>query len=575
MVDYDEPVKDYETYFKEHHARTVSEFFEDLVRTSGVNEQENIALVTEIKDLETSKSSKASTRKGWKAGRIASIIVAIGLAILAFSLGDWNYLWLLPAVGLIVLVFAKFNPEIKKLDDIVAQLDAEITEKKDVAWSQMAPLNALHSWDVARKLFQSTFPTAALDAYFANGRHDDLTENYDLSDDFMNGRSALFSQGGSIGGNPFVISRYIQHWMGVMSYSGSIIIYWTEYVRDSDGNQRAVQRSQTLTATVTKPYPMFTPHTALIYGHEAAPNLSFSRQPSSLSDLDDGAFNNWRKEKAVKKVEKMARKAVKSGNSGITAMANREFEALFNAVDRDNEIEFRLLFTPLAQQEMVNLMKDKDVAYGDDFAFSKYGKLNVVEPRHLGSTALDNSPRNFVSYDIEEARATFNNLHNAYFKSIYFGLAPLLTVPLYRENRSLPALKTNKDSENLSPWEHEAMANVIGGAAFAHPDSITENLLKTSRISHSNGVDTVSVTAYGYAGFPRVDIVPMLGGDGNWHEVPVNWTEYIQVERESQFYVGVTSSEDTPVDMAGFQKQGISAENVYVRGPLGAALPGA
>ena len=31
-------------------------------------------------------------------------------------------------------------------------------------------------------------------------------------------------------------------------------------------------------------------------------------------------------------------------------MANNEFDALFNGDDRDNEVEFRLLFTPLAQK---------------------------------------------------------------------------------------------------------------------------------------------------------------------------------------------------------------------------------
>ena len=57
-------------------------------------------------------------------------------------------------------------------------------------------------------------------------------------------------------------------------------------------------------------------------------------------------------------------------------MANRAFEVLFHAVDRDHPIQFRLLFTPLAQEQTVKLLRDREIGYGDDFAFRKSRMMN-------------------------------------------------------------------------------------------------------------------------------------------------------------------------------------------------------
>ena len=55
-------------------------------------------------------------------------------------------------------------------------------------------------------------------------------------------------------------------------------------------------------------------------------------------------------------------------STNFTEMGNAKFDALFGAVDRNNEVEFRVLFTPLAQKNMLDLLTDKN-HYGDDFYF--------------------------------------------------------------------------------------------------------------------------------------------------------------------------------------------------------------
>jgi len=321
MPEFDEPIEDYESFFRDEHARNVTEYFEDLVRASGVDEQLNIETVAELREFEQNVSASSSSRRWWKAGRIFAIIAAIGLVALAVSMQSFYYLAIAPAIALIVLVFMKINPAISQLNEKVAELEKLRDAKSDQAWVQMAPLNELYSWDMAATLFMKTFPLMTLDGFFSSERLADLTNNYGLSPAFNEGRSIFIAQ-------------------------------------------------SALTASVVKPFPEYQVRSTIIYGHEIAPNLSFTRAPSSLSGLEDGFMNNRRKESAIKKIEKKARKDIKTGSGELTVMSNKEFEALFNATDRDHEVEFRLLFTPLAQQEMVKLLNDKNVGFGDDFTFN-------------------------------------------------------------------------------------------------------------------------------------------------------------------------------------------------------------
>lgn len=579
MPEFDEPIDDYIKFFKEAHERTVSEFFEDLVKSAGIDEQQNIKTVEEFKELEKGVSESKSSRGTLKAGRVFSILAAIGLVIAAFANQGFYFLLLAPAIGFCFLLYKKINPEIARLNEKLTELEGKRDEKSAEAWAQMEPLNGLYTWDMGARLFMKTFPFLTFDKYFTADRLADLQESYELSADFNTGRSLLANQSGEFKGNPFVIARYLQHWIGTKTYVGSLVIYWTETVRNPQGNWVTVQRTQTLTASVVKPFPEYQVRSSIIYGHESAPNLHFSRTPSNLSGLEEGLINNWRKDHAIKKVEKMARKDIRKGTGELTVMSNKEFEALFNATDRDNEVEFRLLFTPLAQQEMVRLLNGHDDGYGDDFAFHKQGMVNFVEPQHLANLAFESNPQNFKSLELAEARVNFNQFHQEFFKSVYFGFAPLWTIPNYREKRST-SIK-HRGNDDHSYWEHEAVANFIGEEHFKHPASVTRNILKTSA-SGSGGTKQVSVTAYGYEGIPQVDVIPVLGGDGRMHPVPVPWTEYIPVERSSSILVGAISShsiEDNSDDDKYRQKwetalksHGASAESAVVRGALAAVL---
>lgn len=585
MIDFETPIDDYETYFKDEHEKLVTETFNDLLRKSGVKEDENIQTVAALRELESDHGRGSSSRSKWKFLRIAVIVAALALTVFAVLQKGPYFLLVIPAVGLVVFLMKRINPEISKLNGILGELSLKIAGKTDEAWKQMEPLNALHTWNLAPKLMQKTFPSFVFDRYLSANRLNDLQQNFGLQPEFNNGLSLLASQSGAFNGNPFVLARYKRHWIGSRTYTGFLVIQWFEQMQDEDGNWFDQLQTQTLTASVTKPYPEYQVVSKLIFGHESVPNLTFSREPSKLSASNSGSVNQKKVDRTIKKVERQARKGIKSGNSELTVMSNHEFEALFKAIDRDNEIEFRLLFTPLAQQEMVDLLNDNSVGYGDDFYFAKSRNLNFLESAHLSNTKFDDDPRMFHSLELKEARRFFLNFHQEYFRSIYFAFAPLWTIPLYRDSRSTVASSSVPANAPCSDWENEVMANYIGENRFKHPESVTENIVRAYSRSSNSSTSLVDVVGHGYAGIPRVDFIPVLGGDGNLHSVPVEWIEYIPVTQQTTLMVGAVKSsvlnledgddaEMRNVWDSSAQSQGINSENVYVRNGVAAAVIG-
>ena len=51
-------------------------------------------------------------------------------------------------------------------------------------------------------------------------------------------------------------------------------------------------------------------------------------------------------------------------------------------------------------------------------------------------------------------------------------------------------------------------------------------------------VDETCITAYSYDIEKRVDFITMKGGDGYYHDVPVEWDEYLPLEQQNYFFVG-------------------------------------
>ncbi len=451
--------------------------------------------------------------------------------------------------GGVVVITTKLNKIISSLDERLESLKNRHETKMTEAWGQLAAINSLYEWDTIANLVMKTAPLFVLDHYFSSARLKELQQSFGWNDNFNRDSSILFCQSGAINGNPFIMGEKVHFHMGTETYYGSLTITWKEKrtSTDSKGNRQTywVTQTETLEASVDKPAPKYNRDQFVVYGSEAAPELSFSRAPSDLFDKK-GALNKGKLKKEIARLEKETRKL-----KGFTIMSNKEFDAQFGAVDRDNERQFRLLFTPLAQQTMLRLLRDKEIGFGDNFIFTKTRKINIVEPAHLADIDISADPSIFQNYDLAAARQIFNEYSNSYFRAFFFAFAPLLTIPLYQQHRSDSDIYKDVFANTPSFWEHEAIANFHGCKTFRHPDSITQDILKTT-CSNSTGEGTeVTVTAHGFRGVECTDYIRKRGGDGKWHQVPVKWVEYIPVSQSTPLVVKETGG----LTMQDFQNE--------------------
>lgn len=532
-----EPLARYRDEFREKFARLTREKFKSLVKTSGIDVEackKQAGIVRSLMaELESAKGHRALL--GWvMALGYLGAVGLFGWAVVDESLADEVRLYAVGGAMASFVLAVVMSFKFASAGEIVRDLEARLRDEKRKAFALMEPLNRSYTWDVTVKLIESTVPRLEFDPYFTSKRLADLGRLYGWDDEFNDGKSIHFAQSGVINGNPFLFGDYRQMDWGRETYSGSLDIEWEEEERDEHGDYRTVTRYETLRASVTKPIPRYSREKVLIYGNDAAPDLSFSRQPSGFGDNDlfDGIRKKWR----LSRLKAYSRNL--KDDSNFTLMSNHEFETWFHAKDRNHEVEFRLLFTALAQRQMMELMKDLKVGYGDDFAFVKSKKINVLLSRHLREATLETDPQRFRHWDIEVAAKVFQQFNERYFKDIYFALAPILAIPLYQQTRTHEEIwKGVIESDPASYWEHEAIANYYGDDKFKHPACITENILKTRVVERVDGVSAVDVTAYGYRGEERVDYVEVRGGDGRYHDVPVEWTEYLPVSKTSRLHV--------------------------------------
>lgn len=534
-----EPLSKYRDEFRERFRALAQDKFRDLTERARVDISANRKTCAEIARDEAALAAIARRRL------FCGVIGGLGLLIvLGLALGYYAEMWpsidrrrilaggalALTLAVLVLIVRARLAPRVRALE-------AKIAAGKERAWSQMEALNRLYTWDLAPRLIEKTVPRLQFDPYFAAKRLADLTRLYGWDNQFNEGKSVLFAQSGVINGNPFVFANVLRMSWGEKTYYGHRQVSWTERERGADGRVRFVRRTETLEASVTAPIPVYDERAMLIYGNDAAPNLTFTREPSPLSGSDEGFWRQLKLKREIGRLKKFSR--ILDDESQYTLMANHEFEALFKTKDRTDEVEYRTLFTPIAQIQMLSLLKDRSVGYGDDFTFVKDHKINCLFAAHLDKMDLSTHPEQFRDWNYDRAAHEFLRLLTEYFKGVYFALAPLLAIPLYQQTRTHEDLWKGvvEPSDPASFWEYEALANYYGEDRFRHPDCITRSLLKTTCRASEDGAHRIAVTAHGYRGVPQVTTKSVRCSNGGWYDVDVKWTEYRPVEKTSEMCV--------------------------------------
>ena len=572
------PRQIYEMSLKRQYHDGADAYFEELAEKAGTDKAANKIHVKEYEavkaELDKAKKKLGAVSGGGIALVIFALIFLLGgiglivagaLGYLSFGIGLGIPLAVVGVV-LFVLRFTVIRNSKKKWQAEVDRLQKIHDEKLKICYEDMASLNAILDWNMPVRVMEKASPIIDLDDVFSPRRLEYLVNHFGMVEELGPDRSVLGVHSGAIQGNPFVLVKMRRHELRDKTYTGTLVIHWTERVSDGKGGYTTVTRSQTLTATIVRPAPFYDAETVLIYGNEAAPHLHFSRFPSGMSGKSDKDVAKFVKGR-IKEYTKQEKKAL-TNESNFTVMANQDFEALFGARDRDHEVEFRLLFTPLAQQNEIDLIRNPE-PFGDDFVMVKDGMVNSVASGHSQGFDYSANPAWFEGYDYEAMKEKFVKYCDDFIRGLFFDLAPLLSIPLYQMHKPFEYIYQDLYPTHVTSYEQETLANMMDPELFRPKDAAggLPMILKAVQGSKNGPGDKVTIKAYAYQTIPQVEMVPVMGGDGHSHLVPVHWTEYIPVSGENTIATQETgSSRKTYAD----QLRGSLGD--YLRSPGGSSF---
>ena len=271
------PLEEYEQKWRESHFKYTREFFDELVKKSGVNIEENRKTVAQYNEYRENLK-KLKKKLNWY--RFFRVLMCI-------------------TILLIPLVIWKMTPAIRKLREEIELADQKADELLEIAQKQMLPLNQLFTDRDALNLIEKTLPQLSFDDCFSAKKEQDMRINYDFSEYLQSDQSTIDVLSGDYNENPFLFENKVVHTMGTETYHGYKTISWTERYRGSDGKWHTRVRTQTLHATVVKPKPYYNNQVVLNYGSQGGPELSFSRDASHLDRKSEKEI-----ERHVKKGEK-------------------------------------------------------------------------------------------------------------------------------------------------------------------------------------------------------------------------------------------------------------------------------
>lgn len=533
-----EPLKYYKTEVAKIFLEKLTDNFENLLRKSGIDIETNKKSVNDYNEMSKGKVKNEKKLEWIEMLYILFFYIFIFLIIYEISIivtikrlynlnkniQDPVLRALLIGIGVVVLGILNFkyiSGKKKQLNKRIEEIEAELDLKKEECYSQVDPLLSLFESNIANKIVTETIPTLVLDKNFKIERYADLVENFEMPTKLQNNFSTKDIISGEILGNPFIIIKSLCNRVIDQEYTGSLTVSWEETYRDSNGERKTRTVSQTLHASIVKPKQIFEDKINLIYGNDAAEHLHFSRKPKFIHELSEKKLNKYVK-KEEKELKRKTENAIKAGQSFLE-MGNSEFDVLFGALNRDNEVEFRVLFTPIAQRNMLELLKDKD--FGDDFEFRKINKLNNISNQNDWILNIDKSYYEDFSYEIIKEK--YYDINKRYLNNFYRLFLPILAIPVYHQHKAQRYIYQEKYNYNYNPYTSEAAANLLGAELFSHKESNTPSILKTKTLKVEGDVDLIEVISQSYKTVERTEYIPMRAGNGRVYNVPVNWIDYV------------------------------------------------
>ena len=402
-----EPLKYYREDLKDAFQHVTEEYFQDLVNQSKVDIDKNRELIDKYTTVSENRDQSNTSYKRFGIIKKVDFVIGIGALIYGvyqFSQDPIDIITV--AVSSIVLVLTVvlylywIKPNSKSLEEKLNDLESTLAQMRQEGYEMLAPLNNLFHSEMTAELIKKEIPFIHMDSNFNIERYEQLVKDYGFLEKGDVNHSTLDIASGDILGNPFVFLKRIIHWMDDYTYEGTLNVTYTEEYVDSNGNLKTRDVNETLRAVIRQPGPYYANRVSLVYGNHAAPNLIFHRKPPEKGFFNLGGAKSLLS-KGIASIRKKGQDSLEGGGS-FQALANEEFDAQFNALDRNNEVEFRVLFTPLAQNNYKDIFENSP--YGDDFVFNKECKINEIKTDNSQKWDFNTAPSQYYDFSFQKIK---------------------------------------------------------------------------------------------------------------------------------------------------------------------------
>lgn len=503
-----EPIKYYNDFLKEQLKNKLEEEYDKLVQTSGVDKEKNNKEIEEY-IYNHNKAAEAKNNKAAQKKLIILLAIAFILFILFKRVNDnpsnffesaiFKVVVVVSCIFLIIFLIAKMTQN----DEINEKYSGYANDALCRAKDGMECFFNLFSEEKYIEIINSVLPSIKLYKIIPKSFEKYLNQISDHPiDDFDyyfksvadEDSCALIALYGTIEGKPFLFFKQKKFEMGEKTYVGSATYPYTDSYMDSDGEWHEETCYETIYASITMPFPMYNSSFTTLYFTDTAPNLHFHRYPF-ICNYDVESYVR----STVKKLNKKEKK------EEAIYLADKEFEALFNVQNRNNDVEFRMMFTPYVIKNMKELIRSK-VGPGNDFEYVKCGRISAV--LYKNATVYEDhiipSYSDVLNYSLEKTKQLFVEKGLLLFDSIYFSLAPILTIKLNSDGETIneDAKDINDTSFIINNYKHPFNAErlVYDNVDYIRPfGSVTDVIAKAEYISSDGEVNCFEINSSSFS----------------------------------------------------------------------------
>ncbi len=444
---------------------------------------------------------------------------------------------ILPGMALCIAVIfpirkIKFelSPALSDKNILMEELEKQTLNAKNACKDSIAPfLNQLYD-GLTFKIIEMTLEGMDIEPFLTDYHIESMKQYSPDAPDFREknlDQSTLEVVSGELYRNPFILRKYLKHHLGTVTYSGSRVIEIECYEKGKHGVRVLKTESETLTGYVTAPMPYYNSDISFAMACSEVSDLCFSRKAMP------GKINIQKSRRRIIKrrlaeLYRLYRKNLRSTDieNIITPMANEEFEGLFAAFDRNNDMGFRTMFTSDAQKNIVELIDDP--RFGDYFDFTKTVGITYIKTSDK-SWEMDSCISRFLDMlDYDEIVSQLKDNVLSYFDNFYKFLAPIFCIPIYKTHTS-PYNSHIASEGRTSEYIAEVLANKIGSEKILGIK--TNAIITTSEKARKGYIDSYYLDVFFYEELPRVTTTSVTASDGKQYDVDVKWVEYIPNHR--------------------------------------------